>query len=118
MISFIVPSMEFAKLLIERIDKEFSLSQLRKVVHVLLDAGADPNAEHDSVIKGYTPLMLVAEIDEVELFEKMLDCGGSPYKSYECPRTRRQVDCWSIAVDDNFKSDKILSFLKQRFPSK
>ena len=83
---------------------------MRRIATLLIEAGADVNAEHTAPVKGYTPLMLAAELDEVDLFNKMLSKNGDPRKSYYCKRAAMDVDCWGIA--EYFKSSKVLSTLK------
>ena len=66
-------------------------------IRSLLKAGADVNAVHSSPIKGYTPLMLAAELDEVDLFEIMLVHGGDIKKTYIDPNSDRAVSILEIA---------------------
>ncbi|WP_417582594.1 hypothetical protein [Nitrincola sp.] len=68
-----------------------------QIAGILIDAGADVNAEYRSPLFGYTPLMLAAELNERKLFEHMLVKGGDLSKAYTDPRTERAVDCWEIA---------------------
>ena len=79
--------------LVNRID----IVKMRLIASQLIEAGADVNAEHAAPVKGYTPLMLAAELDEVGLFNKMLSNGGDPRKTYYCKNTKLSVDCWRIA---------------------
>lgn len=81
----------------QTVERYMSSKNMREIAWLLIEAGADPNAEHSSPLKGYTPLMLAAENDERELFERMLVKGGNPRKSYINPRNGRNVDCWEIA---------------------
>ncbi|NVK41177.1 MAG: ankyrin repeat domain-containing protein [Oceanospirillaceae bacterium] len=85
------------ELLRDRLVKYMPLESMRQIAQMLIDAGADVNAEHRSPLPGYTPLMLAAELDERKLFEHMLVKGGDPGKSYAEPRTGRPIDCWEIA---------------------
>lgn len=91
-----------------------TIDDMLKITDILLDAGADPNEEHNHVIQGYTPLMLTAEIDEVGLFGKMLDHGGNPENSYTW--NGHKINCWDIAI--NFKSHRVMDLLKTRYPNK
>lgn len=83
--------------MIGRINEYMSLESMRQIAGILIDAGADVNAEHRSPLAGYTPLMLAAELNERKLFEHMLVKGGDLNKTYVDPRTARAVDCWEIA---------------------
>jgi len=93
--------------LVNRID----IVKMRLIASQLIEAGADVNAEHAAPVKGYTPLMLAAELDEVGLFNKMLSNGGDPRKTYYCKNTKLSVDCWRIA--EYFGSTNILAVLKE-----
>ncbi|OZC35259.1 hypothetical protein B9Q17_05700 [Marinobacter vinifirmus] len=96
---------EALRLLIEarnrNILQHMTIAQMREIAKLLLGAGADPNAEHASPIKGYTPLMLAAELDERELFDAMLVAGGDIQKKYSEPKTGRAVSIAEIARDFN-----------------
>lgn len=93
----------------EYIVKYTSIEALRAIAKLLIDHKADVNVEDDSVIKGYTPFMLAAEIDEAELFKYMYEYGGDLSKTYRDYRTGKDVDIKEIA--SYFKSDGILDFL-------
>ncbi|SEH04523.1 ankyrin repeat domain-containing protein [Candidatus Venteria ishoeyi] len=85
------------KLMIDRMAENMSLDTMHEIAKVLLDAGADPNAEHMSPVKGYTPLMLAAELNEQDLFKAMLNKGGDPFKTYFNPTLKQEMDCQKIA---------------------
>ena len=85
------------KLQRERIEELLKLRESRAIALFLIESGADVNIEHTSPVKGYTSLMLAAELDEVEVFNKMLVSNGNPKKTYYCPNTRKNVDCWGLA---------------------
>ena len=95
---------------IEHVTEHLSLEELRKIAHLLIDAGADVNAKHTSPVKGYTPLMLAAELDEVNLVNTMLTKGGNPREVYYCKNLLKEVDCWDIA--EFFRADNVLLALK------
>lgn len=84
-----------------------SLDELRKIAITLIEKGADPNAEHNSPVKGYTPMMLAAEFNEADLFKMMWNKGGNPNKTYNDPNTHKPQNCWQIAT--YFGSSSILS---------
>ncbi len=93
----------------EYINKYISIDELRSIAKLLIDHGSDINIEIDSVIKGYTPFMLAAEMDEVELFKSMYEHGGDLSKTYRDHRTHRDINIKEIA--SYFKSKGILDFL-------
>lgn len=94
--------------------KHMTLGQMREIAKLLIEAGADVNAEHASPIKGYTPLMLAVELDERELFDAMLVAGGDIQKKYNAPQTGRAVSIAEIARE--FGATKILQSLKDISP--
>ena len=101
------------------IEKNLKVSELREIARLLIDKGADVDAEHSSPLKGYTPLMLAAELDEDDLFNKMLSVGGNPRKTYSSPESGENVDCWRIA--EYFASQNVMLTLKsieRFFPSR
>lgn len=88
----------------------YSLSALRRIAELLIQNGADPNAEQGFPIRGYTPLMLAAENDEADLFETMLDAGGDYKKTYPHPISGKPISCARIAQE--FKSVNVMRLLK------
>lgn len=100
----------------QHISEHLSLDGLRQIAHLLLQAGAEPNAVHQRPVKGYTPLMLAAESDEAELFSAMLEQKGDPDLSYLEPQKQEPVNCWQIAL--YFGADTVLKLLQQRYPDR
>ena len=98
----------------EQLQQHMSIGAMILIAKSLLEAGADPNAEHVSPLKGYTPLMLAAENDEIELFKLMLLNGGNPKKTYPHPVDGRGVDCWDIA--HFFRASSVYRLLKDIEP--
>jgi ankyrin repeat protein len=97
------------KMQAERVNEQYSIGELRQIATYLIGKAADVNAEHQSPVKGYTPLMLAAELDELDVFKKMLVEQGNPRKTYYCNNTHKHVDCWDIA--EYFGSKFVLSLL-------
>ncbi|MBA6339602.1 ankyrin repeat domain-containing protein [Colwellia sp. MB02u-10] len=93
----------------ERVEKYYGIEELREISEYLIDVSADVNSEHSSPIKGYTPMMLAAELDEVDIFKTMLVKQGNPRKTYFCKNTHKFVDCWDIA--EYFDSKLVLALL-------
>ncbi len=77
--------------------KQLNATSMTKIAKLLIQAGADVNAEHKSPLKGYTPLMLAAELDFGELFSMMLENGGDAYKTYINSQDGSEVNCVRIA---------------------
>lgn len=93
----------------KRFFKGKSIENYRKIAIDLIDKGAEINFEHMQPIKGYTPFMLAAEIDEAELFKYMYEHGGDLNKTYRDNHTNKNVSIKEIA--SYFKSEGILDFL-------
>ena len=91
-----------------------SVGELRGIASLLINSGANVNAEHASPVKGYTPLMLAVEMDERAIFEQMLICGGDIKKTYKDPRTDRDISIMEIAKF--FKSTDVMQVLKDISP--
>lgn len=88
---------------------QMSLNNLKDIARLLLEAGANPNAEMTTPLRGYTPLMMAAELDFVDEFSLMLQYGGDLDKSYRCPGNNMAINSWQIA--QNFKSHKVLRLI-------
>lgn len=87
-----------ADLMIDRVCQNTNIAELRNIARLLIRKGSDVNAEHNSPAKGYTPLMLAAELDEGELFSLMLEYGGKPHKTFIDPNTKTHNNTWQIAT--------------------
>ncbi|MBQ0747098.1 MAG: hypothetical protein KBT73_11245 [Marinobacter sp.] len=74
-----------------------SAKALRKIAMLLIESGADVDAEHASPIKGYTPLMLAVELDERELFDAMVVAGADIQKTFKDPKDGHDVSIAEIA---------------------
>ena len=81
--------------------------KLLSIIENLLRHGAKPNAVHDYPIRGYTPLMLAAEEDAIEIFDLMLQYGGEPRQPDASGRT-----CMRIAGE--FQSRRVMQYLHMR----
>ncbi len=82
------------------------IHNLAAVARLLVKHGADPNAVHSYPVQGRTPLMLAAEIDAVEVFAQMIECGGDPRI-----QDAAGLDCWKIAL--GFGSSRVFAYLKE-----
>lgn len=92
-------------------------SYMRQIARILLNAGANPNTE---VVKNgmrYTPLMLAAELNELQLFKKMIELGGDWKKTYTVPVGRpfpqRAINCLDIA--EYFEADEVKQYIEDNF---
>lgn len=82
----------------ENLQKHTSIRELIDIARELIFAGGDPNAEHETPLKGYTPLMLAAENDEKELFDLMVQYGGDPLKSFYNTKMGRELNSNEIRL--------------------
>jgi hypothetical protein len=98
----------------QRVQKYLDLNVMRTIACILIASGADVNAKFASPIKGYTSLMLAAEIDELDLFQRMLVKGGNPNQSYVHPKTSQIISCFEIA--ERFGSLQVLRLLENIKP--
>lgn len=80
-----------------------SEAELRKIIYILLKAGANVNQIAKRPILGYTPLMLAVESSEYEIARYMVDhCNGDLNKTYVDPRDGRLISIKDIIYE--FKS--------------
>ncbi|MFS1439876.1 ankyrin repeat domain-containing protein [Shewanella sp. 10N.286.48.A6] len=96
-------------LIVDRVKEFMTLGNMREIAKLLIHSGADANARHKTRINGFTPLMLAAELDEVELFEAMILHDGDPKLTSEHPETGRPLDCRYIAFAH--QSNQVLRYL-------
>lgn len=76
----------WSKVFIENfIQRMPSPAKLRQIARVLIKKGANVNFEHNINAMNYTPLMLAAEMNEIQLFKFMIDHGGDWRKTYTLP---------------------------------
>ena len=47
-----------------------------KIAEILVQNGADPNFKHSMPVSGRTPLMMAAELDDVDAFRILFEAGG------------------------------------------
>jgi len=92
--------------MVEQVIQFLPLDNMRDIAKLLIEYGAEPNAEHMSPIQGYTPLMLATELDEDTIVGLMLENGGDLLKTYAHPGTGRAVSCTQIA--DFFGAGRVL----------
>ncbi len=73
--------------------KRHSAPKLMRIIELLLEHKACPNAIHDYPVPGRTPLMLAAESNAKQAFDLMLRHGGDPHQADADGMT-----CLSIAL--------------------
>ena len=79
--------------------KRFQYDRLIEIAHILLKHGANPNRP-SRALREYTPLLLAAELDEVELFNEMIRKGGDVKQVFGAANGRFP-DCMEIAKHYN-----------------
>lgn len=83
-----------------------SLSELYKIVELLLEYGANPNFEYDvNDLIGYTPLMFSVENNDRHIFDLLVKFGGDVLKPVFSSRLDRLFYCKDIK--SRWRSDKI-----------
>lgn len=93
----------------DAMSKQMSLGNLKDISRLLLEAGANPNAEMTCPIRGYTPLMMASELDLVDELSLMLQYGGDLDKSFRCPKKDIAINSWQVAK--NYESKKVLRLM-------
>ena len=97
----------------ERVKEFMTLENMREIAKLLIDAGADANARHKTSINGFTPLMLAAELDEIELFKAMVHHNGDPTLTTGHPETGLPIDCRYFAfAHKSIQTIKYLDFVQ------
>ncbi len=104
----------YFEMLKKRIIENMSLDNMRDILRLLLDAGADVNASMQSPLPGYTPLMLAAELDLDFELSLMLQCKPDLDKSFPSPINGVPVNCWQIGEIHGAK--KVLKILEDIKP--
>lgn len=94
------------KILVETERKSLDLDVLRAMAGLLIERGADTNAEQNYPIPGYTPLMLAIESDELVLVNRMISAGGILEKTYLDQNSGKWVTPLQIATE--FQADSVL----------
>lgn len=93
--------------------------ELYEIAEILLENGANPNIPLEiKGIRGYTPLMLAAELDNIKLFKMMIEHGGDPNQT-ALHENAAELSCWEFAVLG--KCSHIVKYLEEnheKFPLK
>jgi ankyrin repeat protein len=97
------------RLMVKNIEKHMPIKNMRKIAKMLIEGSGDPNAIHKTRINGFTPLMLAAELDEVELFIDMINSNGNPFITCQNPSNGMAINCFHIALLN--KSQWVLKYL-------
>jgi ankyrin repeat protein len=88
-------------------------SKLRQIARFLIKKGASVNLEHRIQGMLYTPLMLAAEMDEVNLFRLMVEHGGDWKKVYVLPEgidsKDKAINCLHIAK--YYKATQVVEYI-------
>lgn len=97
--------------LASQFERYIDRAELVEIARLLLEKKANPNYPHEyEWNKGYTPLMLAAQCDNLNLFKLMLEYGGKPDQQ-AIFFNGTKVSCWEIAFYYNSKS--ILTYLEK-----
>lgn len=85
--------------------RRHSIPKLTRIVELLLQRNANPNARHQYPTPGRTPLMLAAEINSGWTFDLMIRYGGDPLQT-----DAAGVDCPKIAI--GFSSVEVVGYMR------
>jgi ankyrin repeat protein len=85
--------------------RRHSIPKLTRIVELLLQRNANPNARHQYPTLGRTPLMLAAEINSVWAFDLMIRHGGDPLQT-----DAAGADCPTIAIE--FSSAEVIGYMR------
>ncbi|MGR6781790.1 hypothetical protein ACU5B6_26110 [Moritella viscosa] len=89
-------------------------AKLRQIARILIKKGADVDLDHRINGIVYTPLMLAAEMDEIQLFKLMIEQGGCWDKTYTIPTNinheKKAINCLDIA--QYFESNNVIKFIE------
>ncbi|WP_219013218.1 hypothetical protein [Shewanella algae] len=100
---------------LDRVLEHMDLASMREIATLLINSGADSNITFKSPVNGYTPLMLAAELDEVELFKLMLIHGGDPKKTFYCTGQQQHLSCFELA--SAYQSKGVMRLLEDISPN-
>ncbi|WP_430481460.1 ankyrin repeat domain-containing protein [Ralstonia pseudosolanacearum] len=96
---------QVAKFIVDEHVRRHRVDKLLRIIELLLEFEADPNAGHSYPVPGRTPLMLAAESDLPEAFDLMVRHGGKPMQP-----DASGANCMRIALA--FGSGKVVRYLK------
>lgn len=94
----------------QQFDANVKAADLYQIAEILLKNKANPNMPLEILgIKGYTPLMLAAESDNIRLFKMMVEHNGDPNQTAYFSNAL-EGSCWELAVKRNSKH--VLKYLE------
>ena len=79
----------------------YQAEALLEIIEILLKAGANPNgpkSKNKTVLPDFSPLMLAAELNNLEAFKLLIKYGGDPELTFQFPGTNECVNCMAIAA--------------------
>lgn len=91
--------------MVEEQIRRHTLPKLIRIVELLLQYGANPNAPHRYPAPGRTPIMLAAENNSGWAFDLLVRHGGDPYRS-----DAAGLDCPKIAM--GFSSAEVVGYMR------
>jgi ankyrin repeat protein len=93
--------------MVEEQIRRHSLSKLIRIIELLLQCKANPNAQHRYPAPGRTPLMLAAENNSVPAFDLMIRYGGDPFHT-----DAAGLNCPKIAM--GFCSSEVVDYMRSK----
>lgn len=98
---------QLASAMVEEQIRRHSVPKLIRIVELLLEHRANPNATHRYPEPGRTPMMLAAENNSGWAFDLMLRHNGDPYRKDDAG-----MDCLKIATA--FRSAEVLGYMRSK----
>ncbi|MBS3797189.1 ankyrin repeat domain-containing protein [Pseudoalteromonas sp. BDTF-M6] len=91
-----------------------TVSKMRQIARILIKKGSNVNLTHRIKGMDYTPLMLAAEMDELNLFKLMIEHEGDWKKSYTLPiyatHRNKAINCLDIAK--HYRSERVVKYIQ------
>jgi hypothetical protein len=84
-----------------------TVPKLIRIAELLLENGANPNAQHRYPAPGRSPLMLAAENNSASAFDLMMRYRGNPYQTDAAGRS-----CMQIAM--GFRAAQVVGYLRSK----
>lgn len=93
--------------MVEEEIKRHSVPKLIRIVELLLEHRANPNAPHRYPEPGRTPMMMAAENNSGWAFDLMLRHGGDPYQT-----DAAGISCLKVAIA--FRSAEVVGYMRSK----
>jgi ankyrin repeat protein len=110
-VDFKIQTETFAKHYVENVSRK----DMQEIMALLLEKGANPNALAESPLKGFTPIMMAAELDLADELDTLLQYQGNLDQEVDVfsdSGKKCSINSWDLALI--YKSNKVLQLLKNK----